>query len=73
MPKLLTVWKKIIGLEDQSYLAEMVLNLSIENFFLQITDETINKDWLSSYFQNIGLMVVQFKKSTKNLELNDTV
>ncbi|MFY0674057.1 MAG: TetR/AcrR family transcriptional regulator [Bacteroidia bacterium] len=73
LPKLLGVWKKIIGLEDQSYLAEMVLNLSIENFFLQITDETINNNWLSNYFQNIKLMVAQFKKSNKNLELNDTV
>jgi len=34
--------KKVIDLNENNHLAQMVLMLSIENFFLQITDETLN-------------------------------
>lgn len=63
LPGLLPVWQKIMGLEENNYLANMVLMLSIENFFLQITDETLKEDWLEAYFQNIKTMVYQFKKT----------
>ena len=36
---LLPVWKNIISLTENSALAQMVLHLSLENFYLQITDE----------------------------------
>lgn len=36
------IWKKVIDLNENNHLAQMVLMLSIENFFLQITDETLN-------------------------------
>lgn len=59
-PALLPVWKKVIGLNENSYLAEMVLALSIENFFLQITDSSLNETWLASYFHSISGLVNQF-------------
>ena len=60
-PTFLPLWKKIIGLDNDNYLAEMVLMLSLENFFLQITDETLNHEWLEEYFQTIKNMVQHFK------------
>lgn len=63
LPGLLPLWKVIIGLEENNYLAQAVLMLSIENFFLQITDETLNKAWITGYFAKIREMVSLFKAS----------
>lgn len=58
---LLPVWKNIISLSENSALAQMVLHLSLENFYLQITDETLNESWLKAYFADIRQMVFLFK------------
>ncbi|HAA17928.1 MAG TPA: TetR/AcrR family transcriptional regulator [Cytophagales bacterium] len=55
------LWMKILGLEDNSYLAFLVLKLSFDNFFLQITDENLNVAWLNGYFREVRGMVQQFK------------
>lgn len=63
VPGLLPIWKNIISLKENGALAQMVLHLSLENFYLQITDDTLNKIWLKAYFANIRQMVSLFKKS----------
>ncbi len=60
---LLPVWKNIISLSENGALAQMVLHLSLENFYLQITEETLNESWLKAYFANIRQMVFLFKQS----------
>jgi len=62
---ILPLWKKLIGLPGNSPLAEMVLQLSLENFYLQITDDTLNSEWLNSYLIQIQQMVQQFKTIPK--------
>jgi AcrR family transcriptional regulator len=62
IPAILPVWKKAIGLPENNSLAQMVLLLSLENFYLQITDKTLNESWLKEYFASIRNMVVQFKQ-----------
>ncbi|MEM9545188.1 MAG: TetR/AcrR family transcriptional regulator [Bacteroidota bacterium] len=73
IPALLPLWKKIIGLSENSHLAEMVLMLSIENFYLQITDLTINEEWLTSYFKGIRTMVAGFKHGNTMSNLDGSV
>ncbi|MEM7036202.1 MAG: TetR/AcrR family transcriptional regulator [Bacteroidota bacterium] len=72
-PAMMPIWKEIIGLTDNSSLAEMVLSLSIENFYLQITDTTLNEPWLTAYFKNIRNMISQFKLRASISELDGTV
>lgn len=60
---ILPVWAKMLGLNDNSRLARMVLNLSIENFYLQITHETLNYDWLLTYVGELKRMVREFQLS----------
>lgn len=60
-PAILPLWGKIIGLEENHYLAQIVFMLSIENFFLQITDETLTEQWLTEYFVGVKSLVGQFK------------
>lgn len=72
-PAMLPVWKKIIGLSENTYLAEAVLALSLENFFLQITDETLTVEWLSTYFDKIRSMISHFKNLQKVESLDGSV
>jgi len=70
---ILPVWKKIIGLTENTSLAQMVLNLSLENFYLQITDETLNESWLLAYFANIRQMVTNFRQAQNTIEIDGSV
>ena len=51
------LWYKLLSIDKNLPLNELVLKLSLENFFLQITDETINKDWLHEYFKGLKNLV----------------
>lgn len=75
MPAFLSLWSEILELKDNSYLSEMMLKLSLENFYLQITDETINYEWLNNYFDGLKKLTREFKKTSKiNLpKLNGSV
>jgi hypothetical protein len=73
VPAILPVWKKSIGLSENTPLAKMVLTLSLENFYLQITDETLNESWLKSYFSNIRQMVAHFRQSQNTITIDGSV
>ncbi|MEL7342383.1 MAG: TetR/AcrR family transcriptional regulator [Bacteroidota bacterium] len=60
------MWAKMLGLHDNSYLAALVLKLGIENFYLQITQENLNHEWLHQYFSSFRTLVNEFKNA-KNL------
>ncbi len=57
------LWSKMLGLSDHSYLADLVLALSMDNFFLQITEETLNREWMMQYFHQLRNMVDAFKQA----------
>lgn len=57
------IWAKELGLGDNSHLSMMVLKLSMENFFLQITEDTMNYDWLVEYIKGLKKMVTEFQKN----------
>ena len=65
-PSLMEVWAKILDLNDHPHLAALILKLGIENFYLQITEETLNPEWLNHYFAEFKQLVREFK-SAKNL------
>ena len=59
---ILGIWAEMLGLDGKSHLANIVLGLTIENFFLQMTEETMNYEWLSNYIKEIQFMVSQLGK-----------
>lgn len=63
LPNFIPLWSQIIGLEQNKHLAGLVLKLTIENFFLQITEETITPEWLQQYMRGMRDMVNQFDKT----------
>ncbi|TAE30675.1 MAG: TetR/AcrR family transcriptional regulator [Cytophagales bacterium] len=58
---ILPIWADMLGLPDNSALAQVVLNLSLENFYLQITEETLTYDWLVGYLDELKQMVNAFQ------------
>ena len=56
------VWAKDLGLGNKIQLASDFLELSTENFFIQLNEDTINSDWLSNYFQNLKNLVSSFQR-----------
>jgi AcrR family transcriptional regulator len=63
VPALMGIWTQVLSLENQPHLANLVFQLSIENFFLQITEETLNPTWLNNYIDQLKTMVQAFKNS----------
>lgn len=71
---ILNIWAEMLGLADNSNLAKIVLNLSIENFYLQITEETLNFEWLENYMKELKNMAKEFNKnSTRRILPNGNV
>ena len=68
VPAILPVWTKILGLKEQSYLAGLVLQLSLENFYIQLTPETLNRTWLLEYFEGLKHLVRSFKAREQRVE-----
>ncbi len=58
---LIQLWLKDTKLNLTPKQAEAVFELAMENFFLQIHQDNINKDWLLDYFDNL-------KRITRNFE-----
>lgn len=67
------IWPGLIGLDQHSHLAELMLKHTSENFYFQITDETLNKMWLRNYFDDLLLLVREFKKTGQVPALDGTV
>jgi|TARA_B110000093_G_C12949591_1_gene401880 AcrR family transcriptional regulator len=46
-------WPKAIGLEDKPQLAKMILTLTVDNFYLRLTEETFTDKGMKSYLDEI--------------------
>lgn len=64
------VWMRELELEGKSQIAHQLYELSQDNFYVQINEENLNYEWLSSQFKGIKEMVLKLKKSNS---LNGTV
>lgn len=61
----LKIWSEALELGENEQLAQIVLNLAVENFYLQITEETLTYDWILTYFNEIRTMVIGIKTIKK--------
>jgi AcrR family transcriptional regulator len=59
----LDVWAASLDLSEQRHLAREVLALALENFYLQITPNNLNYDWLLQYFSQLRSTVRGLKNS----------
>lgn len=49
-----------LGFQLSQQQIEGIFTLALENFFLQINVETLNREWLSNYFKNIKKIAKSF-------------
>lgn len=56
----LDIWISDLDLQLSQKQVEGIFSLALENFFLQINIETLNYEWLSSYFKNLKKIVSNF-------------
>lgn len=73
VPAILPLWKQITGIHDNSYLAELVLRFSLDNFFLQISEKTLQPDWLHQYLDSVSHLIRQFQQAYDNSPLDGSV
>ncbi len=69
VPAIKGIWAEMLGLQQQIYLAELVFQLTLENFYLQITDETLNEIWLNNYITQLRTLIKAFQtKATSDVQ-----
>ena len=59
---IIDIWAEALGLEDNSHLVLMILRLSLENFYLQITEKTLTYEWLERYVVDLQTMAKEFNR-----------
>ncbi len=64
-----TIWAEALSLEENSPLAQVVLNLVLENFYLQLTEENLHYDWLLTYVKGLQAMVSSLKHEGRRMDL----
>jgi AcrR family transcriptional regulator len=54
------VWTKDLNLKLPKNTLLGIFELALENFYLQITPDTLTEAWLSAYFKNLSRIVANF-------------
>ena len=57
----ITLWIKDIDLRLTKKQVEGLFTLALENFFLQINSDTLNEQWLTSYFESLKRIAKSFE------------
>ena len=55
------VWAHDLGLSEEKQIAEGLLDLIMDNFYLQITEENLNAAWLTEYVNGIKSFASQIQ------------
>jgi len=61
----LEVWSKDLGLGNEMQLGRIILNLIVENFYLKVTEDSLDYEWIANYFNEIKSMVKAMTKTGK--------
>ena len=58
---IIDVWASMLELSEKKYVARIIFELTIENFYLQITEDSLTFEWLLSYVNKLRFMVEEIK------------
>lgn len=56
-------WNISIGFEQKPMLGKVILNLLVDNFFLQVNDENLTYQWFHEYLKNLRTVIQQIQIS----------
>lgn len=54
-------WNLYIGFEKKSMLGKVILNILVDNFFLQVTNENLTYNWFHEYLNNLRSVIQQIQ------------
>lgn len=60
------LWAEALGLSHHKNLAQVMLKLVSENFYLQITEETLTKEWFMQYISSVQKLVQDIHKAKRD-------
>jgi AcrR family transcriptional regulator len=60
---LMNLWATELGLADNQKLADLLFKLTMDNFYLQISDKNLTYPWLLNYFAELAVMVAEMRKT----------
>lgn len=55
-------WVDLLGLHEQKHIARNILKIYTDNFFMRISKENLNYNWLQSLLEEIKTLVKDVKK-----------
>jgi hypothetical protein len=53
----MSLWAQELRLELAPHLLNGVFQLALDNFYLQLTEATLNREWLTDYFDQLTRLV----------------
>lgn len=59
-------WAESLGLAHHPDLARKILNMTVDNFYLRITEENMSYEWLLSFLNEIRILVKDIIRTTAN-------
>lgn len=59
----LNIWAKELNLQNNMHSAQMLLKLVVENFYMRISEENLNFEWLENYLNEIVEMTKGIESS----------
>ncbi len=70
---ILPIWAASMGLANSHDLARMILRVALDNFFAQLTVETLSFEWLLGFVQQMQGLVRAFKHNQQREALYGSV
>lgn len=62
------VWAASLGLEKNPVMARNVMNLTVDNFLLKLSEETLTYDWMLNYLNEVRFVVQNLGGKTEKEE-----
>ena len=64
------IWSEAFGLQEKPQVARSIMNMTTDNFYLRITEENLNAQWLMSFLTELQAMVKEIISSNSGTERN---
>ncbi len=59
------IWSEAFGLEEKPQVARNIMKMTMDNFYLRITEENLNPEWLLAFLTDLQGMIKEIINSNK--------
>lgn len=58
------IWSEAFGLKEKPHIARNIMKMTTDNFYLRVTEETLNAEWLLAFLTELQSMVKEIISSS---------